>query len=68
MVNKAQIKLKFRWGYFSFFFFFLLVGFKVFYIQRNGQYKGSQIDRNFPDCRACRANKVCSKISHLYIQ
>ena len=67
MVNKAQIKLKFRWGYFSF-FLFLQVGFKVFYIQRNGQYKGSQIDRNFPDCRACRANKVCSKISHLYIQ
>ena len=47
---------------FIFLFFFLQVGFKVFYIQRNGQYKGSQIVRNFPDCRACRANKVCSKI------
>ena len=37
MVNKAQIKLKFRWFffYFSFFFyFFFAVGFKVFYIQR----------------------------------
>ena len=70
VVNKAQIKLKFRcffFFYFSFFFlFFLQVGFKVFYIQRNGQYKGSQIVRNFPDCRASRANKVCSKISHLY--
>ena len=68
MVNKAQIKLKFRWFLFFLFFFFLQVGFKVFYIQRNGQYKGSQIVRNFPDCRACRANKVCFKISHLYVQ
>ena len=71
MVNRAQIKLKFRWVFFFIFiylFFFLQVGFKVFYIQRNGQYKGSQIVRNFPDCRAYRANKVCFKISHLYIQ
>ena len=71
MVNKAQIKLKFQCFFFLFLFFFIFflqVGFKVFYIQRNGQYKGSQIVRNFPDCRACRANKVCSKISHLYIQ
>ena len=67
MVNKAQIKLKFRCIFFSS-FFFLQVGFKVVYIQRNGQCKGSQIVRNFPDCRACRANKVCSKISRLYIQ
>ena len=51
-----------------FYLFFLQVGSKVFYIQRNGQCKGSQIVRNFPDCRACRANKDCSKISHLYIQ
>ena len=67
MVNKAQNKLKFRCIFFLF-FFFVQVGFKVFNIKRNGQCKGSEIVRNFPDCRACRANKVRSQISHLYIQ
>ena len=68
MVNYTgsnQVEIPMVYFYF-YLFFFLQVGFKVFYIQRNGQYKGSQIVRNFPDCRACRANKVCSKISHLY--
>ena len=57
VVNKAQIKLKFRCFFFIFLFFFFCRLVLSVYIQRNGQYKGSQIDRNFPDCRACRANK-----------
>ena len=40
--------------------------FKVFYIQRNGQYKGSQIVRNFPDCRVVEPIKFVLR-SVIYI-
>ena len=63
VVNKAQIKLKFRCFFLIFiiFFFFCRLGLKCFIYREMVNIK----DHN---CRACRANKVCSKISHLYIQ
>ena len=84
MVNKAQIKLKFRCFFFIIIFlFFCRLVLKCFIYREMVNIKDHKLSeifltvglvepiqfvRNFPDCRACRANTVCSKISHLYIQ